>query len=202
MANRTIKIYGVNHAADTALTVSWGGAQVYSGTLSAAVVDFDDVLDTSSETADQVELLEFTYDNADDTQETSHSLSITVGAGACSVGTIYDISNNDNANYDTYPTDGKPPVVDIGGKWYWQPAQFGKYHGDTAPNSTQANASINASAFAINGATVAIDETADAGYAWDGYTFYLGNGDVYTATVKVAEILPTNPNPGRNYGNT
>lgn len=201
MANRTIKIYGTNHASDTALTVSWDGAQVYTGTLSAAVVDFDDTWDTSTSTSDQVELFEFTYANADDTAETNHSLSVTVGAGSCSVGYIYDISNNDNANYDTYPADGKPPVVDIGGKYYYLPGNFGIYHdASVAPNGTLANSVINANTFAINTTACVLPDTADTGYAWDGYTHHLVAADVFTATVRVAPTLVTNPNPGKAYG--
>ena len=200
MANRTIKIYGINHDASTSLTVSWGGSQVYSGTLSAAVVDFDDTWDVSVDVADQVELCEFTFNNADDTAESSHSLSITVGAGSCSIGTIYDISNNDNANYDTYPADGKPPVIDIGGKWYWNPQSFGVYHDGTEANATLANSVINANTFAINGTAVELPDTADIGYAWDGYCFHLLSSDVFTATVRVAPTLVTNPHPGKGYG--
>ena len=202
MANRTIKIYGLNHDASTSLTVSWAESQVYSGTLSAAVVDYDDTWDTSTDVADQVELFEFTYANADDTTESNHSLSVTVGAGSCSIGSIYDISNNDNANYDTYPTDGKPPVVDIGGKWYWNPGSFGIYHDGTAPNDTLANSVINANTFAINGTACELPASADAGYAWEGYHFHLANGDVFTSTVRVAPTLVTNPHSGKGYGYT
>ena len=200
MANRTIKIYGLNHDASTSLTVSWAGSQVYSGTLSAAVVDYDDSWDTSTDIADQVELCEFTYNNADDTAESNHSLSITVNAGSCSIGSIYDISNNDNANYDTYPAGGKPPVIDIGGKWYWNPGAFGVYHDGTAPNATEANSVINANTFAINGTAVEMPASADAGYAWEGYHFHLNNGDVFTATVRVAAALVANPNAGKPWG--
>jgi hypothetical protein len=200
MANRTIKIYGLNHDASTSLTVSWDGAQVYNGTLSAAVADYDDTWDVTTDVADQVELFEFTFDNADDTAESNHSLSVSVGSGSCSIGTIYDISNNDNANYDTYPAGGKPPVIDIGGKWYWNAGQFGIYHDGTEANATQANSVINANTFAINGTAVDLPDTADAGYAWDGYCFHLINGDVFTATVRVAETLVTNPHPGKHWG--
>ena len=200
MANRTMKIYGLNHDASTSLTVSWDGAQVYNGTLSASVVDYDDTWDVSTDVADQVELFEFTFNNADDTAESNHSLSVTVGTGSCAIGTIYDISNNDNANYDTYPADGKPPVIDISGKYYWNPGSFGIYHDDSAPNETQANSVINANTFAINGTAVELPASADTDYAWEGYHFYLNNGDVFTATVRVAETLVTNPNVGKPWG--
>ena len=203
MANRTIKVYGHNHAADTNLTVSWGGTQVYNGTLSASTVDFDDIFDTSSTTQDQVELFEFTYDNADDTVESTHALSITVNAGSCSPGTIYDISNNDNANYDTYPSDGKPPVIEIGGKYYWNPTgPQNVYHDKSALAEHQMDAKINASGFAINSEAPAayVDGSAPSNYNYDGYTFHLIESDVFTANVRVAPILVTNPNPGKWYG--
>ena len=43
MANRTIKIYGYNNASDTAITATWGGAQVFSSTLSESVVTRADI---------------------------------------------------------------------------------------------------------------------------------------------------------------
>ena len=200
MANRTIKVYGHNHSADTNLTVSWGGAQVYNGTISASTVDFADIIDNSSTTQDQIELFEFTYDNADDSAESTHALSITVNAGSCSPGIIYDISNNDNTNYDTYPSDGKPPVKEIGGKYYWNPTgPKNVYHDRSDLADHRMDAIINASGFAINGATVEVEESAPSGYKFDGYTFYLTESDVFTANVRVAATLATNPNPGKWY---
>jgi len=200
MANRTIKIYGLNHDASTSLTVSWDGATVYNGTISAAVVDYDDTWDVTTDVSDQTELCEFTFDNADDTAESNHSLSVSVGAGSCSIGYIYDISNNDNANYDTYPADGKPPVLDIGGKYYWNPGSYGIYHDGTAPNDTQSNSVINVNTFAINGTACELPDTADTGYAWEGYSFYCITPDVFTATVRVAPVLIANPNAGKSWG--
>ena len=198
MANRTIKVFGINHAADTALTVKWGGTQVYSGTLSASVVNFDDVW--GGDTTSPSELFEFTYNNADDTALSTHALEITVTAGSCSVGEIFDISNNANDNYDTYPSDGKPPVMDIGGKYYWTPGAFGVYHDGSAPNAKSDNSLINASGFSVNGA--AIEKTSDqsATWNWEGCTFPLSTSDVFTVNVKVAPILVTNPNSGKAYG--
>lgn len=203
MANRTIKVYGHNHAADTNLTVTWGGTQVYTGTLSASVVNYDDVWDKSTDVANQVELFEFTYNNADDTTESSHALSITVNAGSCSPGRIYDISNNDNTNYDTYPANMKPPVIDIGGKWYWNPTGPNNvYHDGSALAEHKLDAKINASGFAINGDAppAYVDGGAPSGYNYDGYQFHLSSSDVFTCNVKVAPILVTNPNPGKAWG--
>ena len=138
MANRTIKIYGYNNASDTAITATWGGAQVFSSTLSQSVVTRADI--DSAAGGAPVELFEFTYNNADDTQETSHALQITVTAGSCSIGEAYSISNNENTNWDSYPaqtdTSGmnKPPCTLIDGKilldtWtkYWTTWNLGHY---------------------------------------------------------------------------
>ena len=190
MANRTIKVYGHNHAADTNLTVSWGGTQVYTGTLSASTVDYDVLYDTTNSNQAQVELFEFTYNNADDSAESSHALSITVNAGSCSPGSIYDISNNDNANYDSYPSDGKPPVTEIGGKWFWKPGGGATwYHDGTALAAHNMDAVINANTFAINSTAVEVDSNAPTGYKFDGYCFYLEQSDVFTANVRVAPTL-------------
>jgi len=199
MANRTIKVYGHNHAADTALTVSWGGVEVYNGTLSASVVDYDDLWDSSTDTQAQLELFEFTYNNPDDTAESSHALSITVTAGSCSPGTIYDISNNENTNYDTYPVGGKPPVTDIGGKWYWTPGGGGIYHDGSALNSEANNGVINQNTFAVNGTAVEVDSGAPEGYKFDGYTHHLVDSDVFTANVRVFPVLVTNPTANRPF---
>ena len=202
MANRTIKVYGHNHAADTNLTVSWGGAQVYNGAISASTVDFSNIIDNEVDDAEQVELFEFTYNNADDTAESTHALSITVNSGTCSIGRIYDLAANDNANYDTYPSDGKPPVIDIGGKWYWNPTgPKNVYHDRSDLAEHKMDAKINASGFAINGDAPAayVDGTAPSGYNYDGYTFHIGESDVFTANVKVAATLIANPNPGKWY---
>jgi len=201
MANRTIKVYGNNHAAGTALIVSWNGSEVYNATLSASVVDFADCFGGSA--ADE-ELFEFTYNNADDTAESANALSVTISTGGeASIGAIYDISNNDNANYDTYPAgDGKPPVIDIGGKWYWAPAvPLGIYDDGVAANAQNTNCKINRDSFQINGADHALNSADhDTGYRYQGYAFHLNEDDVFTCNVRVAKVLVTNPNPGKKYG--
>ena len=89
MANRTIKIFGYKHAADTALTVSWNGTEVFNGAISGTVVDYADVW--GGDTLTLAELCEFTYNNADDTAESNNALSITISAGEASIGYVYDI---------------------------------------------------------------------------------------------------------------
>jgi len=209
MANRTIKVFGHNHAADTNLTVSWGGAQVYNGTLSASNVDVYPI----SDTADQEELFEFTYNNADDSTTTTHSLSITVNAGSASIGAIR-VSAGGATEYDSYPglnemtrngavwegVSGKPLVDKIGDLYYWQDVV---YHTDAGTlNEDQTNMTINTNNHAINGATVTVPAEAPTGYAWSGYTFYLAIDDVYTNTTSVYKALVTNPFAGKGWAQT
>lgn len=203
MANRTIKIYGNNHGADTALTVSWAGAQVFNGTTSASVVDYADVY--GGDTTSPEELFEFTYNNADDTKETEHALSITCTAGSCTVGAVFVISNNDNTNYDSYPAtynskDGKPPVTDIGGKWYWNPGVNGIYQtvADPIDDSLSERKDIQ-----VNSATPLTEGyTGSSGgvMTYNGMAFYLGTDDVFTCTARVPKILVANPNSGKPWG--
>ena len=191
MANRTIKVYGHNHAADTAIVASWGGVEVFNSTLSAAVVNYEDTYDTSQvDVAPQVELFEFTFANTDDTTESTHALSITVSAGSASIGWIYDISNNDNTNYGTYPDGGKPPVELIDGKYYWTPGTgSGIYHDGSLTADHGMDAVINANTFAVNGTAVEPADSAPANYKFDGFTHYLETSDVFTCNVRVATTL-------------
>lgn len=189
MANRTIKIFGYKHAADAALTVSWNGTEVFNGAISGTVCDYADVWGGDTLPAGGEELCEFTYNNADDTAESNNALSITVSAGEVSVGNIYDILNNDNAIYEGYPADGKPPATLIDGKWYWQPGYDGVYHDGSALNSDTNNAIINRNTFAINGNAISIPEGEPADYSFDGYHHHLITGQVFTATVRVYKTL-------------
>jgi hypothetical protein len=190
MANRTIKVYGHNHAADTALVASWGGVQVFNGTISANVTDFDNHWDTTSDVGPQLELFEFTYNNADDTTESTHALNITVSAGSASIGWIYDISNNDNAIYEGYPSDGKPPVIDIGGKWFWKSGQGESvYHDGTELAAHGMDAVINANTFAVNGTAVELADNAPSGYKFDGFAHHLLTNEVLTCNVRVYKTL-------------
>ena len=38
MANRTIKIYGYNHDASSTAVVTWAGAEVFNGAVTASVI--------------------------------------------------------------------------------------------------------------------------------------------------------------------
>jgi len=188
MANRTIKIYGNNMNASTALVVAWDGIEVYNGTLSASVVTYADIYGAA--TAPE-EILEFTFNNADDTIETNHALSVTC-TGEAHVGEVYVISNNDNANYDEYPSDGKPPVTTIGGKHYWTPGNEGIYR--TSPYNGSAddtgmperiNVLINDVVPTHTGYTGASDGTK----TFSNTGFHLTTSDVLTCQVRVPTLL-------------
>ena len=191
MANRTIKIFGHNHAANTAFAVSWNGAEVFNGAISGSVCDYDAVWGTG-DTPVAEELCEFTYNNADDTAESNNALSITISAGEACVGIVYDSLNNDNAIYEGWPADGKPPAVEIDSKWYWFPIGDGIYHDGSALNSETSNAKINMNTIAINGNPVVladVDIEAPSDFTWGGYMHHLVAGQVFTATVRVAKTL-------------
>lgn len=191
MANRTIKIFGYTHAADTAFTVSWDGTEVFNGTISGTVCTYADVY--SGDPGDVAELCEFTYANADDTAESNHALSITVSAGEASVGILYDICNNDNAIYEGYPADNKPQAVEIDSKWYWFPTSpGGVYHDGSAVNAESTNVRINWHNFAIDGNAIVASDIigAPADFTFPGYMHHLTTGQVFTADVRVAKTLP------------
>ena len=188
MPNRTIKIWGYKHADNTAFVVSWNGAEVFNGAISGTTCSYADVW--GGETTTSEELCEFTYNNADDTAESNNALSITISAGEASIGNIYDIANNDNAIYEGYPSDGKPPAVEIDGKWYWIPGgPGGVYHDGSEVNSDINNAVINRNTFKINDSAIAIPDGMPADFSFDGFHHYCLAGQVFTATVRVAKAL-------------
>ena len=87
MAPRKIIIKGYKHAVNSAATVTFDGVEISSGALSAEVIDESDVW--SGEDVTPVTMFEFEYNNADDTQETEHSLRIEVNAGQIRAGDIW-----------------------------------------------------------------------------------------------------------------
>ena len=86
MATRKIRIRGNNHAVNSAATVTFDGVEIFSGALTAEVIDESDVW--SGEGTNPVAIVEFEYNNSDDTQETEHSLRIEVTAGQIRAGQL------------------------------------------------------------------------------------------------------------------
>jgi hypothetical protein len=91
MSTRKIRIKGNNHAVNSSATVTFDGVEVFSGAVSAEVIDESDVWssDGVESLSAPVEMFEFEYNNADDTQETEHSLRIEVAAGQIRAGNIW-----------------------------------------------------------------------------------------------------------------
>ena len=158
MATRKIMIDGYNHAADSTATVSWGGAQVFSGALTASVVDESLVTSTENQTPSYI--FSWEYDNADDSQETQHALSIACTAGQIRVGNMYVEATRDATIRNS--ASGKTTEA-IDGVYYY-------HFGDTGMN------------ILINGAT-----PVTTGYTgnYAGKLFLLNAGDTFTCTGRV-----------------
>ena len=88
MANRKIKIYGHNHAANSAAKVTIGGVEVFNGTLTASVSSDADVIDETTN-PEPIALFEFNHNNADDSTLTEHALAIDVTSGEIRVGQLW-----------------------------------------------------------------------------------------------------------------
>ena len=195
MATRRIRIRGYNHAVNTATTVTFDGVEVFSGALSAEVIDESDI---------PVAVVEFEYNNADDTQETEHSLRIEVTAGQITVGNIWAEATRDSAIVNSYPENeyeaspfiingdsngdpNGPPVtfpepVFINGVYYYAPANMMDVYDENGPESVLPER-IN---ILINDA-----EPISVGHDVNqyGYEFLLSAGDTFACTVRVPAIL-------------
>ena len=179
MATRKIRIRGHNHAVNSAATVTFDGVEISSGALSTEVIDESDVW--SGEDATPVAMFEFEYDNADDTQETEHSLRIEVTAGQLRAGQIWVEATRDAAIVNSYPENGLN-IVDIDGNYYYVPGDQGVY-GDQSESALPERINI-----LINDA-----EPISIGYEGNnsGQTFLLSAGDTFACTVRVPATLST-----------
>jgi hypothetical protein len=177
MATRKIRIRGYNHAVNSATTVTFDGVEVFSGALSAEVVEESDVW--STDTTIPVAIVEFEYNNADDTQETEHSLRIEVTAGQIRAGNVWVEATRDAEIANSYP-ENKFPAVDIDGNYYYAPGDIGVYK-----NDSDLPERIN---MLINDA-----EPISVGYEGNhsGQTFLLSAGDTFACTVRVPATLST-----------
>ena len=181
MATRKIRIRGYNHAVNSATTVTFDGVEVFSGALSAEVIDESDVW--STDTTTPVAIVEFEYNNADDTQETEHSLRIEVTAGQIRAGNIWVEATRDAAIANSYPENERISgefVAD--GVYYYQFGDRGVY-GDGSESALPERTNI-----LINDAEP-ISIGYDGNYA--GYDFLLSAGDTFACTVRVPATLST-----------
>lgn len=179
MATRKIIIKGYNHAVNSTATVTFDGVEVFSGALTAEVVDESDVW--STDTAPPIGILEFEYNNADDTKETEHSLRIEVPAGQLRLGQLWIEATRDAAVVDSYP-EKKFPALDIDGNYYYLPGDLGVY-GDGSESALPERTNI-----LINDA-----EPISIGYEgnYAGQQFLVSAGDTFACTVRVPKILET-----------
>ena len=181
MATRRIRIRGYNHAVNSATTVTFDGVEIFSGALSAEVIDESDVW--STDTTIPVAIVEFEYNNADDTQETEHSLRIEVTAGQIRVGQIWVEATRDAAIANSYPENKRISTEFlVDGVYYYSPGDQGVY-GDGSESALPERTNI-----LINDA-----EPISTGYDgnYSGHDFLLSAGDTVACTLRVPAALST-----------
>ena len=188
MATRTIIITGYNYDAASSATVLFDGAEVFAGTLTASV---DAVPAINGPDSAPLELFKFDFNNADDSQMTTHTLSVECTAGFIDVGEIMSHCNPDVDQQDEAST---IITLNADGKWYWRPGNSGPY-GDGS-----ATAECERTNILIDGATpTLLDEDSDAGIGepiggkaapvWTGWSLKLQAGETLTSGVRVPEII-------------
>jgi hypothetical protein len=181
MATRKIRIRGYNHAVNTATTVTFDGVEVFSGALSAEVIDESDVW--STDTTTPVSIVEFEYNNADDTQETEHSLRIEVTAGQIRAGNIWVEATRDAAIANSYPENERISGELVADGVYYYLFGDGGVYGDQSESALPERINI-----LINDA-----EPISIGYEGNnsGQSFLLSAGDTFACTVRVPATLST-----------
>ena len=188
MATRTIIITGYNYDAASSATVLFDGAEVFAGTLTASV---DAVPAINGPDSAPVELFKFDFNNADDSQMTTHTLSVECNAGYIDVGEIMSHCNPDVDQQDEAST---MITLNADGKWYWRPGNSYPY-GDGS-----ATAACERTNILIDGVTpTLLDEDSDAGIGepiggkdapvWTGWSLKLQAGETLTSGVRVPEII-------------
>jgi len=181
MATRKIRIRGYNHAVNSATTVTFDGVEVFSGALSAEVVEESDVW--STDTTIPVAIVEFEYNNADDTQETEHSLRIEVAAGQIRAGNIWVEATRDAAIANSYPENQRISDEFVAAGVYYYPYGDRGVYGDQSESALPERINI-----LINDA-----EPISIGYEGNnsGQQFLLSAGDIFACTVRVPATLST-----------
>ena len=181
MALRKIIIKGYNHAVNSVTTVTFDGVEIFSGALSAEVIDESDVW--STDTTIPVAIVEFEYNNADDTQETEHSLRIEVTAGQIRAGNIWVEATRDAAIANSYPENNRISGQFVVDGVYYYPFGDGGVYGDQSESALPERTNI-----LINDA-----EPISIGYEGNnsGQEFLLSAGDTFACTVRVPIILST-----------
>ena len=181
MATRKIRIRGYNHAVNSATTVTFDGVEIFSGALTAEVIDESDVW--STDTTTPVAIVEFEYNNADDTQETEHSLRIEVTAGQIRAGNIWVEATRDAAIANSYPENNRISGEFVADGVYYYLFGDGGVYGDQSESALPERINI-----LINDAEP-ISIGYDGNYA--GQDFLLSAGDTFACTVRVPAALST-----------
>ena len=194
MALRKIKVDGDNHDAATTAIVTWDGVVVFNGALTAAVVA---PYNGSNDPGNVSYIFAWDFNNADDTAETDHTVSIEITAGSATIGNFW--ISCDDTRLATYPTDAdgdytngfdnKQTVSQIDGDWYYLPGNACPPYGtgDATDQGERKNVTINGSAPVLLGTTVPDNGAADP--RWNTWQFILENGDTWAATIRVPKIL-------------
>ena len=183
MAIRTIIISGYNYDAASSATVLFDGAEVFAGTLTASV---DAVPAVNGPDSAPVELFKFDFNNADDSQMTTHTLSVECNAGHIDVGEVLSHCN-------PY-ADQQSNFLEIDGKFYWNPGNYYPYgDGSDTADCERTNILKDGEALSL------LDADADASIGepqggkdapvWTGWHEKLEVGEVLTCGVRVPEIL-------------
>ena len=198
MATRKIKIYGINADVTTEATVLFDGVQVFTGPLNAAI--------------DNGELFGWNFENADDTIESNHTLSIAVTAGSLGTGGCYiNCGNNNIPNWAQW-TNGeykvnnseadisKSPLAEIDGEWYYQPGSVVYGDGSVIAQSERINCLVDGELPGFLTEKTLDDQILPTGVLPDaptfsGWYFRIDAGSTFTCTVRVPRVT-TNTIPG------
>tara|TARA_R110000803_G_scaffold34379_1_gene75097 strand:- start:51 stop:623 length:573 start_codon:yes stop_codon:yes gene_type:complete len=185
MATRTIIIRGYNYDATSSATVLFDGVEVFAGTLTASVDAVPDA-PLSGPASESIALFKFDFNNADDSQMTTHTLSVTCDAGHIDVGEVLSNCNPWTEDRDNF--------LDIDGKFYYGPGNTGPY-GDGSDTAEAERTNILKDGDALS----LLDADADAGIGepqggksapvWNGWSLKLEAGETLTCGVRVPEII-------------
>jgi|TARA_R110002126_G_scaffold247984_1_gene390877 hypothetical protein len=189
MATRTIIINGYNYDAASSATVLFDGVEVFAGTLTASV-DAVPAAPLSGPASDPVELFKFDFNNADDSQMTSHTLSVECNAGHIDVG---EILSHCNPGVDRQAA-SLGVTLNADGKWYWNPGNGAPY-GDGSDTADCERTNILKDGEAL----FLLDADTDLGIGepqggkttpvWTGWSLKLEAGETLTCGVRVPEII-------------
>jgi hypothetical protein len=185
MATRTIIIRGYNYDAASSATVLFDGVEVFAGTLTASV-DAVPVAPLSGPDTDPIELFKFDFNNADDSQMTTHTLSVACNAGHIDVGSIYSHCNPN--------ADKQSQFVNVGGKFYYHPGNYYPYgDGSDTAEGERINILKDGAAplllAADAGASIGEPQGGKDAPVWVGWSLKLEVGETLTCGVRVPEIL-------------